>query len=116
MKIYTFLISLASVLILSHSVPAQITKLANNNNIEGGVPLGGIGIMATSNDSLWRTDGTPAGTFKYATNVAFDMLGNGAIFLGKIYNNLIKCFCFVKLIHFLLLKFSSYSLVHSRLI
>lgn len=67
---------------------AQVTKLSNNTNLEIAIPLGNFAVLISRSDSLWRTDGTPAGTFKYATNVAvsstFDyvVLGNKIYFSG----------------------------------
>jgi ELWxxDGT repeat protein len=76
-----------------HILPgnAQVTKLSNNTNLETAIPLGSIAVLISRTDSsLWRTDGTSAGTFKYASNVkvangtASDMivLGNKLYFAG----------------------------------
>lgn len=64
---------------------AQLTKLANNNNIKYGVPLGSIGVLADKNGALWRTDGTPAGTLIYTSKVLIDSTVQLAILNNKIY-------------------------------
>lgn len=51
---------------------AQVTKLSNNSNIQGGIGLGSIGVMYDNKDSLWKTDGTPGGTSKYTNKVSLD--------------------------------------------
>lgn len=63
---------------------AQVTKLSNNSNLDDGVPLGSIGVMVTASDSLWKTDGTAAGTMKYVNNVAATG-GDRFVFNNKIY-------------------------------
>src|SRR2546423_6257067 len=63
----------------------QLIKLSNNTNLEYGFPLGNIGVMVSRNDSLWRTDGTAAGTYKYATNVAVDSIVGLGFFGNKIF-------------------------------
>src|SRR5689334_16312872 len=67
---------------------AQVTKLSNNTNIEFGLPLGSIGVFADSSGTLWRTDGTAAGTVQFATTlvrVDTNNIFNTPVFNGKIY-------------------------------
>jgi ELWxxDGT repeat protein len=64
---------------------AQVTKLANNNNITAGITLGNIAVMIDNKDSLWKTDGTPAGTKKYAANVALDTNENVVYYKNKLF-------------------------------
>ncbi|MEO6328523.1 MAG: T9SS type A sorting domain-containing protein [Ginsengibacter sp.] len=71
-------------LMSSLSSTAQVTQLSNNSNLDEGVPLGSIGVMATASDSLWKTDGTSAGTVKYINNVAITP-GDRLVFANKIY-------------------------------
>ena len=76
------------VLVCLHTVSigsSQVTKLSNNSNLETGIPLGNIAVLISENDSLWRTDGTSIGTFKYATNVSADSPYTFAILSNKIY-------------------------------
>ncbi len=85
MKFISTILMLCMLTLNVTDINAQVTKLFNNNNIEYGIPLGGIGVLLSTNDSLWRTDGTPAGTYKYATNVSVDSNSSVAILAGKIY-------------------------------
>src|SRR5437868_13039547 len=62
----------------------QVTKLSNNTNLEQGIALGSIGVMLSDMDSLWKTDGTAAGTMKYVNNVSAPS-ANLAILNNKIY-------------------------------
>lgn len=68
---------------------AQVTKLSNNTNLEVAIPLSNVAVLVSASDSLWRTDGTQAGTVKYTSKVAFDtarihyaILGNKIYFAG----------------------------------
>ena len=64
-KILHFLTLLALILFTT-TIKAQLTKLTTSTNIKNGVALGSIGVMADNDGVLWRTDGTPAGTFSYS--------------------------------------------------
>src|SRR5437870_2355655 len=64
---------------------AQVTKLSNNTNLEIAIPLGNIAVLISQSDSLWRTDGTAGGTFKYATNVSVSNTFDYIVSNGKIY-------------------------------
>ena len=69
----------------SLQVNAQVTQLSDNTDLETVIPLGNIAVLVSQNDSLWRTDGTVGGTFKYATNVSVGASHAYIIFLNKIY-------------------------------
>ncbi|QEC68510.1 T9SS type A sorting domain-containing protein [Panacibacter ginsenosidivorans] len=73
------------VLVFTTVVNAQVTKLANNNNIQTGFALGSTGILIDNNDSLWKTDGTAAGTSLYAHNVRVNTESGFAILNNKLY-------------------------------
>jgi len=64
---------------------SQVTRLSNNTNIRFGIPLGNIGILADSTGSLWKTDGTAAGTVQYTSKVNVDSTFAVAVFNNKIY-------------------------------
>jgi ELWxxDGT repeat protein len=64
---------------------AQVTQLSDNTNIQYGVALGSIGVMADSTGALWRTDGTVAGTIQYTSKVLVDSGLSIAILNNKIY-------------------------------
>lgn len=64
---------------------AQVTKLANNNNIQAGMTLGTKAVLVDDKDSLWVTDGTAAGTTKYAPNVKLDTSLSVVFYKNKIY-------------------------------
>src|SRR5205809_370554 len=55
---------------LSDKIIAQVTKLANNKNLEFALPLGTNAALTTTDDSLWVTDGTPSGTRKLSNIVS----------------------------------------------
>jgi len=69
---------------------AQVTKLCNNCNIRNGFPLGSVAIVfsdsnAPDSDSLWRTDGTPGGTVKFADNVSVNDETDVILYMGKLF-------------------------------
>ena len=66
-------------------IRAQVTQLSNNTNIQYGIALGSIGVMADSTGALWRTDGTAAGTVQYTNKVLVDQSISIAILNNKIY-------------------------------
>jgi len=74
-------------LFLLIAIPAssQTIKLSNNTNLETAYPMGSFAILVSQNDSLWRTDGTPGGTFKYASNVSVSPNSGGVIIGTKLY-------------------------------
>ena len=76
---------IAATIMPAYFSSAQVTKLANNNNITAGITLGNIAVMIDSKDSLWKTDGTSSGTKKYVTNVAVDSNTNVVLYNGKLY-------------------------------
>ena len=55
--------------LLSENIIAQVTKLSNNTNFGFAITLGNKAFLATDKDSIWVTDGTPAGTKKLVSNV-----------------------------------------------
>ena len=66
---------------------AQVTRLSNNTNLEPVTSLSSVAILISDADSLWRSDGTETGTFKYATNVAVASSHDGFVFKNKYYFN-----------------------------
>lgn len=86
MKLFLRLLFLSAIINSVLVASAQVTKLANNNSITDGIALGNIAIMIDNKDSLWKTDGTAAGTKKYATNVALDTNKNVVLYNGKLYS------------------------------
>lgn len=78
--------SLATLLLFSaQNLFSQVTLLSNNTNLDIGIPLNGKALLLADhgdNDSLWVTDGTPAGTVKLTSSVSF-IDASGAVF----YNN-----------------------------
>src|SRR5215471_5473114 len=64
---------------------AQVTRLAQNNNIQYGVPLGTTGVLVDSLGALWKTDGTPGGTTQYTSKVIVDTFLSYAILNNEIY-------------------------------
>lgn len=76
---------LTNILAWSFIANAQVTKLANNNNIQIGFSLGTTGILIDANDSLWKTNGTAAGTSLYAHNVRVNFEANFATINNKFY-------------------------------
>ena len=76
---------IAAIILSAYFSSAQVTKLANNNNITAGVTLGNIAVMIDNKDSLWKTDGTPSGTKKYVTNVALDTNENVVLYKNKLF-------------------------------
>ena len=74
-------------LFLLIAIPAssQTIKLSNNSNLETAYPMGSFAILVSQNDSLWRTDGSPGGTFKYATNVSVSPNSGGVIIGTNLY-------------------------------
>ena len=78
--------SIVTVLILAAGISqAQVTKMANNNNIVYGIPLGDIGLMIDDQGHLWKTDGTQAGTNIYTTKVIKDTSEQAAFLNNKVY-------------------------------
>src|SRR5215475_13320735 len=76
------------VLILSASKSqSQVTRLSDNTNIQYGIALGSIGVLADKDGHIWRTDGTPAGTQMLNTTVFLDSNSDVAVFNNKIYFN-----------------------------
>jgi ELWxxDGT repeat protein len=75
----------AVILISSATAKAQVTKLANNNNIQMGIALGSTGILIDTNDSLWKSNGTAAGTVLYAHNVRVNTESGFATLNNKLY-------------------------------
>src|SRR5580765_5423434 len=75
----------AAIVFSVFSLNAQTTKLANNNNIQNGIVIGSKAILVDDKDSLWITDGTPAGTKKFASNVALDSTLSVVYYSGKLY-------------------------------
>lgn len=65
--IYKFLLSMCLSTMLFAN--AQVTKLSNNTDLDRMVSLGKTAVLISASDSLWRTDGTPAGTYKLAVDV-----------------------------------------------
>ncbi len=74
-----------AILHLALFATAQVTKLANNNNIQFGSPVGSKVLMVSKDSLLWSTDGTTANTKNYATNVKVDYNHGLAILSNKVY-------------------------------
>jgi len=73
-------------ILLAFKSQSQVTNLSNNTNIQSGIALGSIGVMADNNGALWKTDGTVAGTLQYAANVFItDSTPSVAVLNNKIY-------------------------------
>src|SRR5215471_13796533 len=67
------------------NLQAQVTRLANNNNIQYGVPFANLGLMVDDNGALWKTDGTVAGTAIFTTKVIKDTSQEAAYFDNKVF-------------------------------
>lgn len=85
MKRILHLLFLSVFFSISQSTTAQVTLLKNNSNIEEGITVGSKTIMVSKGDSLWVTDGTPAGTVKLNVNVAVDPSRDVAVLNNKVY-------------------------------
>jgi ELWxxDGT repeat protein len=68
---------------------SQVTLVSNNTSLQEGGVVNGKAVLIAKNDSIWVTDGTPAGTKKLTTKVSFVDSGgialykNRAFFTGK---------------------------------
>ena len=69
---------------LSEKIIAQVTKLSNNTNFGLAITLGNKAFLATDKDSIWITDGTPAGTKKLVSNVTI-YKEEAAVYKNKIF-------------------------------
>ena len=67
----------------SGNVVAQVTKLSNNTNLGFALTLGNKALLATDKDSIWVTDGTPAGTKKLISTVTYN--GEAVVYKNKIF-------------------------------
>jgi ELWxxDGT repeat protein len=81
------LVLLFSAFLFISITQSQVTLLSNNTNLERGFVMNGKAILLAANDSIWITDGTPAGTNKLVNNVkdadtGFAILNNVAYFTG----------------------------------
>jgi ELWxxDGT repeat protein len=64
---------------------SQVTLLSNNNSPNFGVPFNGKGLFITKADSLWVTDGSPAGTVPLVNNVSYVDTGGAAFYQSKLF-------------------------------
>ncbi|GEO11026.1 ELWxxDGT repeat protein [Segetibacter aerophilus] len=64
---------------------SQVTLLSNNTNLTTGFVLNDKALLISEEDSLWVTNGTPAGTVKLTNSVSYVDTGGGQIFNGKFF-------------------------------
>lgn len=75
-------------LLFGQQAISQVTQLSNNTSLFTGLPLNGKGLLFADrgdNDSLWVTNGTPAGTVRLVTNVSYVDSAAGALYNNKIF-------------------------------
>lgn len=85
MKKNLHLLFTATIIFSAFLSSAQVTRLANNNSIQAGMTLGSKAVLVDNKDSLWVTDGSAAGTMKYAHNVKLDTSLSVVYYKGKIF-------------------------------
>lgn len=71
--------------LLSSKSFSQVTQLSNNTNLTTGIVINGKGLLISDNDSLWVTDGSPAGTMQLTNTVKYVDTGGLAVFQGKLF-------------------------------
>jgi ELWxxDGT repeat protein len=77
-----------SIFLISGSLSAQVTKLANNKNFTLAITLGNKSLLATDKDSVWVTDGTVSGTSRLLSNAV--TTGQAVVYKNKVYAGVIN--------------------------
>ncbi len=87
MKNFTPFFICFCLLLFAEYSEAQVTKISNNTNFQFSITLGSKAILVDDKDSIWVTNGTPAGTKKVTSKVAFKdtvaIYKNKVFFAGK---------------------------------